>query len=152
MENQSSTSLFEMEIDTYAQNHIYTISRWGKFIAITGFIVLGIILLLMVFIGQQFILSFSELMPGNLAEEGVNTSEMQTILWLLVAGVIIYWLLYCFWCYFLLRASTLFRKGLITKNVADITNGFSSLRSFFVISIVIAFLTTLMSIYSMLNF
>lgn len=153
MENQASSSLFEMEIDNYAQNHLSSISRWGKFISVTGFIFLGLILLLMVFVGQRFIVAFSELMPGgDLGGEGISPSEFNTVLWLLVAGVIIYWLLFVAWCYFLYRASILFKKGLITRNVVDISSGFSSLRGFFVCSIVISALSILTVLYTMLNF
>lgn len=149
MENQgSSLSLFDVEIDTYAQNHLNTISRWGKFIAVTGFIVLGLCILLIITLGQRIILALRQLF-GDL---GTDSGDVSSILWVLVAVIIVYIALYAAWCYFLLRASTLFKKGLITRNSNDISEGFSALKNLFVVSIVVALLSILSTLYGMLNF
>ena len=153
MENQGSASLFEMEIDNYAQNHINTISRWGRFIAITILIVLGLSILLMVLIGQRFVAALSDYMPGtDLGNGDITSDQVKSVLWVIFAVFLVYMLLLGAWCYFMLRASSLFKKGLITRNVVDISDGFASLRNMFIVSIVIAALSALSKIYSMLNF
>lgn len=152
MENPASTSLFEMEIDSYAQANLNTISRWGRFISITGLIVLGLSLLLIIMLGQRFINAFSNLMPGgDLGGDDIE-SGVTTIVWGVVAILLFYFALYTAWCYFLLRASNLLKKGLVTRNVSDIAEGFSSIRNLFIVGIILATLSALTTLYTMLNF
>ena len=41
------TSLFEMDIDEIGQGHLNTIAKWGKFVAITLLIIIGLSILLL---------------------------------------------------------------------------------------------------------
>jgi hypothetical protein len=154
MDNQgSSLSLFDVEIDTYAQNHLNTISKWGRFISITGLIVLGLYVLLIITLGQTIIIAIRELLAGDTGmQAGVRSDEVSGIIWMLVAIVIIFILLGAAWCYFLLRASTLFKKGLITRNSNDISDGFTSLKNLFIVSIIITTIFILSTLYGMVNF
>jgi hypothetical protein len=144
MEQNQPSSLFEMEIDSYAQGHINSIGKWGKFISVTGLITVGLFLLLILFLGTRIMNAVSDIMPGGGSLTGA-------------AGVVIAIFLVVFglcgaWLYFLLRASTLLKKGLLTRNTIDLANGFSAMRNFFTMSIVFSILSILSTLYTLLNF
>ncbi|MEI9944829.1 MAG: hypothetical protein WDN26_11475 [Chitinophagaceae bacterium] len=77
------TSIFEMQMDATSQNHLDTISKWSKFIAITGFICMGLVVLLMAIGGEEMLDRISVL----LAIEG-GTEFMWLIIGLIAIGLV----------------------------------------------------------------
>ncbi|MEO8406365.1 MAG: hypothetical protein ABI480_17275 [Chitinophagaceae bacterium] len=140
-ENQSQTnSIFGMEMDSYAQDHLKTISKWSRFISMTGFILGGIFLLILLVAGATLIRQIDRVMPI------AGAAGVVVAILIVVCGLCGTWL------YFLLQSSNLIRKGIGTTNSVYIGEGFKAMRSFFIISIVLSLLSILSAFYTILNY
>jgi Ca2+/Na+ antiporter len=138
MDQHQEQSLFDMDMDSTTQSHIYAVSKWTKFIAITAFVVLGLVLLAFAAYGREIATSISSLMSiggGNLAGA-------------VLAIVLVVLLLVGFWMYYLFRASSLLRKGLESRNTAVLAEGFNALRTYFIFSFIMSVLSLLSTLQS----
>ena len=140
MEQGQEHSLFEMNMDSTTQSHIQSISKWTKFISITGFIVAGICLLLFAAYGENMIESFSILLRFG------STQEVS----LLIAIVIIALVISACWLYFLFRASALLKQGMVSRNSNQLAEGFNAMRIYFILSFTISILGILNTLQSFL--
>ncbi|HLG38295.1 MAG TPA: hypothetical protein VI461_01465 [Chitinophagaceae bacterium] len=133
-------SLFEMDMDAEAQNHLKNISRWGKFIGITLLILVALSLFGLASSYEQIIDRVRNLMDFNDKAAGILIGVLAFI------GVLcIIWLIY------LLRACSLIKQGLISQNSDRIAEGFKYMKTIFVISIIFSALSILSTLFSMLN-
>ena len=140
MEQNQDQSLFDMNMDSSSQSHLLSISKWTKFISVTGLIVCGLVLLLVVSYGAEIVGQFSALLAfgeGDLAGA-------------LIAIVVVAVLIFGFWIFFLFRASSLLKKGLATRNTADLADGFKAMRNYFVFSFVISILSLLSTLQTII--
>ncbi len=138
MDHQQESSLFDIQMDTDAQTSLLSISKWAKFVAITGIIIGAIVLILASAYGPQIIQAFT-----SLFSIGMNQEEAGMLIAILVIAV----LMVSFWLYFLLRTSSLLNRGLESRSSAQLAAGFRSMRVYFVIS----FIMSLLSILSALS-
>jgi hypothetical protein len=141
MDQDQSSSLFGMEMDSSIQNNLLSISKWTKFISITGICIAVLVLIAMLFGGQQILsamASLTSLGQNNLAGA------------LIVAAIIILAFVGT-WVYFLLRASTMISRGLQSRNTNDLAEGFKAMRIYFVLSVIISTLSILGTLLSFLN-
>lgn len=137
---QHPSSIFEMQMDNTAQGHLLSISKWGKFISITGFVIGALFLLLFAARGEQIVEQVSALLTlGNGGLAGA-----------LIAIVIVVLALVGAWVFFLFRACSLIRRGLQSKNTADLSEGFKSMRIYFVFSMIMSLLTILGTLSNLL--
>jgi hypothetical protein len=140
MEQNEEKSLFEMNMDSTTQSHLLSISKWTKFISVTGFIIAGLVLLLLVAYGAEIIKQFSVLFSfGNGDLAGA-----------FIAIVLVVMLIFGFWLYFLFRASTLLKKGLQNRDTAQLADGFKAMRIYFVFSFVISTLSILSTLRTLI--
>ncbi len=138
MEQTQDQSLFGMNMDSNTQSHLLAISKWTKFISITGFVVGGLFLLLFAAFGSVIIKQFSALFSfGNADLAGA-----------LIALVLVVCLLFGCWLYFLFRASSLLKSGLQNRDTAKLADGFKAMRIYFVFSFVISVLSMLSTLQS----
>ncbi|MBK6825968.1 MAG: hypothetical protein IPG86_03385 [Chitinophagaceae bacterium] len=138
MDQQQESSLFDIQMDVDAQTSLLSISKWAKFVAITGIIIGAIVLILASAYGPQIIQAFT-----SLFSIGMNQEEAGMLIAILVIAV----LMVSFWLYFLLRTSSLLNRGLESRSSAQLAAGFRSMRVYFVIS----FIMSLLSILSALS-
>ena len=142
MEQEQNSSLFDMNIDAGAQSSINSVSKWTRFISITGFVGLGLILLVFALAGQAIfkqISMLSELGSSKLA----GMILIIVIVMVLVLGV---------WVFLMFKASTQLKKGLDSKNSSELAEGFRALRSFFIFSVIMSILSLLYAVSTILNF
>ncbi|HRG81039.1 MAG TPA: hypothetical protein PLO99_00925 [Chitinophagaceae bacterium] len=132
MDQQQESSLFDIHMDNQAQSSLLAISKWAKFVAVTGIIIGAIVLVLAISYGPQIIQAFSALLSL-----GTNQEEAGVLIATLVIAV----LLVSFWLYFLLRTSNLLNQGLESRSSALLAAGFRSMRVYFVISFVMSLLS-----------
>lgn len=142
MEQERSSSLFEMNMDAGAQSSISSVSKWMRFIAISGFIMLGLLLLIFGMAGQEL---FKRL--RLLSELGSNSFAGMIIVIVLI-GVAIGGT----WMFLMFKASTQLKKGLDSKNTTELGDGFKALRTYFVFSIVMSVLSILYALSTLLKF
>jgi hypothetical protein len=133
MDQNQESSLFDVEIDPQVQTYLSTISKWTKFIAITGFVVGAIFLLAILVSGEELFTQVSSLFM----------TDVDSLVGVLIVVMVIIFVMCGAWLYFLLRASTLIKKALLNKNPADLAEAFKAFRNFFIISIIFSALSIL---------
>lgn len=112
---EQENSFFENNISTH---YLLETARWGKFIAILGFIGMGIVLLFSVLMVMG--INFS-------GEADMNTISMKTLLLIYILLIIIYF----FPVISLYKFSVKMKHGIETKNMEEMTLGFKNLKSLF---------------------
>jgi hypothetical protein len=127
MEQQEQQPLFKMEIDMISEDNIRTIAKWGRFVAVSGFVIMGLVLLLILIGGEKMLGELWQLMEGP--------ADMK---WLVITLVVLAVAVYGAWFFFMLQSSSLLNKALRTKSNTDLAAGFNAVRNFFILSIVIS--------------
>lgn len=115
MENNDS-SLFELQIDQQVSSYLSETAKWGKFLAIMGFIGCGILVLVGIFAGS--------LMASLSSIEGaaIGTSFLMVIYILLA-------LLYFFPCLYLFNFASKMQKAIRSNDQIQLTESFKNLKS-----------------------
>jgi hypothetical protein len=123
MAETTPNHLFELSIDRESIDLLTETARWGKFLAIVGFITCGLILILSFFAGALLANSTAALSPYSNNEVRAATSiggALLTVLYIIVAVI------YFFPCLYLYRFSVRMKAAL---NTNDQTKLNQSLRS-----------------------
>lgn len=122
--NQES-GLFNFGVDEEAKGYLLDTARWSKFLAVVGFVSLGILLLAGVFM-STILASFSRQMGGG---SGINSgsgfSGLMIGLYVLLA------VLYFFPIYYLFKFSVMIKPALLSANQAQFNKALSYLRGAF---------------------
>ena len=140
MEQNQPTSLFEMQADSLTQSRLNSISKWGKFISISALIMVALCTLV-------FFVARDEIMAAVTKVIDLDNSLAGA----LIAIVALFAALFIAWFFFLLRASTLIKQGLLSRNSDLLAEGFKAMRSYFVLSMVISILSILGTLSGMIN-
>jgi hypothetical protein len=140
MEPNQEQSLFDTNMDHVTQDHLQSISKWTRFLSITGFVGLGLVLLVLLIAGTQLTSVFSR-------AYSLDTAGL--------AGVIIIVVIVClviagFWIYFLFKASNLLSSGLQNRDSAMLADGFRAMKIYFIFSFVFSILGILTTLSTML--
>ncbi|MBE2229030.1 MAG: hypothetical protein IAE96_00125 [Chitinophagaceae bacterium] len=140
MESNQDQSLFDTGMDHLTESHLQTISKWTRFIAITGYVAMGLVLLMFLLIGGKLAEQISVLSTfSDMGFAGVML--VVVIIALAIAGL---------WLYFLLKGSSLIRSGLQNRDSVMLADGFRALKTYFIFSVVFSVLslfTTLATIF-----
>ncbi|HET9056160.1 MAG TPA: DUF5362 family protein [Chitinophagaceae bacterium] len=118
MEQQRENSLLDLQLDPTSQSYLSEASRWGKFLAIVGFIFCGLLALSAFFVGAIFS-SFSSQLGTNFG------GGIITVVYLLMA------VLYFFPCYYLYNFSVKMQTALRVNDQQSLQASFSNLKSFY---------------------
>ncbi|MGZ3839469.1 MAG: DUF5362 family protein [Flavisolibacter sp.] len=125
MDQEQSTELFSLQIDSMTKTHLAETARWGRFLAIVGFIMCGLIVLG----GIAFGSFFSMVARGNDGyDRGVFTTALGTAM---VFVYIIVAVVYFFPCLFLFRFSAGMKKALNSNSQDELDLAFQNLKSMF---------------------
>lgn len=135
------TSLFELEIDALGQSHLNNVSKWGKFIAITGLVIVALAALLLAAQYREIAERIGRLVAFDSSTAG-----------LLIAVLVIFGGIALLLLVFLLKACVLIKQGLLLQDSDRIADGFKALKVVFTISIIYSSLTILGVIISLVNF
>ncbi|QKG81055.1 DUF5362 family protein [Tenuifilum thalassicum] len=106
----------EMRINNEVKNYLIETAKWGKFLAIVGYVFLGIIVLvgLLFIVGVSWLNSFS-----------ANPARFAGVIYFIIA------LVYYFPINFLHKFSNSIRNGLESDSETMVTFGFQNLKSLF---------------------
>lgn len=124
MEQSEKLNLFELQLDQPSINYLNEAARWSRFLAILGFIYIGLLLI----IGLLFGSFGNSLLPGSGGESDMPmrlSGVFISILLILVAGVLFIPVLYLF------NFSTKMRKALRNNDQPVLTDALRNLKSFF---------------------
>lgn len=126
--NQNSESpLFGFGIDQVSRAHLSEAVKWARFLAIVGFVMCGLIVLMAIFAG-----SIVAMMPGMDNDEFGSSSAMRTGVGAFVSifyiGIAI---LFFFPYLFLLRFANYMRSALNTNEQQTLNSSFQNLKIMF---------------------
>ncbi|WP_153800698.1 DUF5362 family protein [Foetidibacter luteolus] len=121
----NQVSLFELHIDQPASAHLYSSAKWGKFLAIVGFVFCGLALLLAAFTGTFLNTLASMDGGGRYSNAGVLGATTLTVIYVVCA------ILYFFPCLFLYNYSSSMLKALESQDQEKLVRSFSQLKSCF---------------------
>lgn len=120
MEAQSGLML---SIDLDSRSYLSETAKWGKFLAIIGFIMCGLIVVIGLFFGTIF--STLNTFGGQTNEFGAGFGVAMAVLYILLA------ILYFFPCLFLYRFSNQMQAALNRNDGTNLTTSFRNLKSLF---------------------
>src|SRR5215204_606661 len=126
MEQDQNTSLFGLGIDNISKSHLSEAARWAKFLAIAGFIMIG----LMVIYGIAISIIFSSMMSDMSQYDSPyrrngfsNTLGIGMAIFYIVCAVLAF-----FPYYFLLRFANKMKAALYSNDQAILNDSFMNLK------------------------
>lgn len=137
MDHQQESSLFDLHLDEAGQSSLLSISKWARFVAVTGIIIGSILLVLALAYGSEIVEVFAALLSI-----GSKKGTTGMLVLLLIAAI----MLVAAWLYFLLRTATLLNNGLESHNTELLAAGFRAMKTYFVISFILSLLSILSAI------
>ena len=124
---QQNTSLFGFSIDETSKVHLAEAAKWARFLAIIGFIVCSLVVIVGIFAGSIFS-SFTRGYGdefGGASRLGSGLGAFMTILYIGIA------ILYFFPCLFLFRFANLMKVALSTNEQGTLNSSFQNLKKMF---------------------
>jgi ATP/ADP translocase len=123
-----NTSLFGLSIDPAAKNHLSDAARWAKFLAIIGFIMCGLIVIVGLFAGTIFERMYSSRYEGldggrDISMRGLGA--VASVVYILIA------LLYFFPCLFLFNFASKMKTALLSNDQDILNVSFQNLKKTF---------------------
>ncbi len=142
---QTPSNLFELQIDPQSNSYLREAAKWGKFLAIIGFIGCALIVLIGIFAGSIMASAFGDLGGGFGGGFGVGMA----IGYILLALIAFFPYLYLF------RFATQMQIALRNNDQASLTSSFMNLKSCFkfvgIMTIIVLALYALMIIFVVLG-
>jgi len=125
MEQEQNPSLFGLNIDASSKSFLAETARWGKFLAIIGFIFCGIIIIAGIIVASNT----SEISKAfnRYGDESPFKSLGMALAVIYILGALIYF----FPCLFLLRFSNHMKTALATDDQVNLNTSFRNLKSLF---------------------
>jgi hypothetical protein len=118
---QNTSNLFELHIDHQSGAYLRETAKWGKFLAIVGFIMCALVVLIGIFAGSIMAAAFGQM--GGAYSTGMGAGA--AIVYILIA------LLYFFPCLYLYRFATRMQVALQNNDQSNLSAAFMNLKSCF---------------------
>ena len=139
---EDNQSILELQVDQTASKNLSDVTRWAKFLSVTGFVCMGLMVICFIAMQSQITSLLSQLVPeftdlGNLG--GVLIAVI-----VIVAGIV------CLLMYFLFKGSILIKKGIETKSQEIFNNGLASLKAYFIMYGILAIIGLISNLVSIL--
>ncbi|MGN7723574.1 DUF5362 family protein [Chitinophaga sp. 22620] len=123
MEN---SNLFDLNVDAEISGYLSETARWGKFLAIVGFIGCGFMFLFAMFFSLAPAQSPYMAQMGDMYGTGAAASRSFLVIFYILTGI-----LYIVPCVYLLRFSNRIKLALNSSDQAVMNTAFQSLKSLF---------------------
>jgi len=128
MEQDQENTLFGFGIDATSRAHLSEAAKWAKFLAIFGFIMCGLLVIIGIFFGT-FMSTFSSGPYGNeYSNSAVFGGSLAVVMIVVYVGIAV---LYFFPCLFLLRFANHMRNALNTNEQLTLNSSFQNLKIMF---------------------
>jgi len=126
MEENQNTSLFGLGIDPAAKAHLAEAARWARFLAIVGFIMCGLVVVVGIFAGSIFgTMASSFGGTAGLTPGGVGFSAFFAVIYIVMALVIFFPYL------FLFRFANKMKTALVSNDQTTLNTSFQNLKIMF---------------------
>jgi uncharacterized membrane protein len=122
--DQNETTMFKLEVEEQSTRFLSETAKWGKFLSIIGFILVGLIVIAAIFAGA-LLASLPGFGEGSSSALAGGMSIMITVVYLIVA------VLYFFPCLYMFRFSTKMKEALLENNQQLLIESFQNLKSCF---------------------
>ncbi|RYG08796.1 MAG: hypothetical protein EOO07_25010 [Chitinophagaceae bacterium] len=136
---EQSNNLFELHVDHNGSSFLREIAKWSKFLAIVGFVMMGLTLLAIIFAGSTMATLFTSSAYGGAGE---------TIGMIYLVVVVAILLLYFFPCLYLFKFATKMQVALRNNDQDTLNSSFENLKSCF--KFVGIFTIIILSIYGLI--
>jgi len=149
MEENFVPDTFLLQVDNGNIPYLKEAAKWAKFLAIVGFAVCAVLLLLVIFFSSLFTSSLSEI-----SSEAGNSSNLQNII--LIIYVVVIAILYFFPLFYLYNFSTKMQTAISHNDQISLNASFRNLKSCLkymgVLTIVVLCVYVLAMIFAVLGF
>ena len=126
MEQDQNTSLFGLGIDNISKNHLSEAAKWARFLAICGFIFLGLMVIYGIVVSFVMVDMAKAMSPDGTASSVNSLKSMMQIgmvIFYIVCAVIAF-----FPYYFLLRFANKMKAALISNDQDALNGSFQNLK------------------------
>jgi hypothetical protein len=130
--------LFTFLVEAPAQRSLLSAGSWTRFLAILGFICMGLLVIAFLFAGATIFSSIAALLPGMEALAGL--AVLFAVILLAIIGVL---------SFLLLRGSNLVKKGIYSNDQAVFNAGLASYRTYFLLYGILSIVSLLFNIYEL---
>jgi hypothetical protein len=149
MEQDQSTSLFGLGIDTISKAHLSEAAKWAKFLAICGFIFIGLmlvygILMSIMIVGMASTMSGFETTSGDASLK--NLLGIGMIIFYIAFGVIAF-----FPYYFLLRFANKMKAALLSNDQELLNGSFQNLKILYRYAGILTIISLILIIFGILS-
>ena len=121
--NAPQESIFGLNIDPNSRVHLTETAKWTRFLAIAGFIAIGLMILygiIMSFTFQRFMPRYSEGFESPYSTSGLG--------YIFIVYTSIFGIIYFFPCLFTLRFSNFMKQALLANDQDKLTLAFQNLK------------------------
>jgi len=126
MEENQSTPLISLGIDSNSRDHLTEASRWARFLAIVGFVICGLIVVFGILAGSIF-----KNMLSQMSDNGLQGMDMTGVTSVMSVFYVLIAVIYFFPCLFLFRFANLMKAALISGDQETINKSFQNLKIMF---------------------
>lgn len=126
-EQNQETSLFVFGIDQSSRSHLWEAAKWAKFLAIVGFVMCGLIVVIAIFAGS-FLATMATYNEGYRSSAAGLTGGMGAFIAIFYIGIAI---LFFFPYLFLFRFATRMKAALNTNDQPTLNTSFQNLKIMF---------------------
>jgi len=117
---ENSKSLFTLEVDAIAKNHLKDAAKWAKFLSVVGIISLGLILIITCIVSINTHNKMIELYDEGSAGRGEMIGSIVAASFFVV--------IYFFPCFFLLRFANKMQAAINADDAASLNDAFKNLK------------------------
>lgn len=119
MQDQNNSAIFNLEVDEVAKSHLLETARWGKFLAIVGFVAISLMVIFALFAGTAMSSFGGGGLFGGLGGVGL------LLLYLVIAA------LYFYPCFTLFRFATNMKPAINTMNREQFNTALRNMKALF---------------------
>ncbi len=132
MEQNQDTTLFGINVDQSGKSHLADAAKWAKFLAVFGFIICGLIVLVGIFFGSFFSMLTSQYGGDSSFNDMGGASGLGSVMGSAMAVVyILMALIYFFPCLYLFRFATKIKNALASNDQSVLNASFQNLKAAF---------------------
>ena len=140
---QDQLSDLDLQVDSEVRQHLYTSSKWGKFISITVFIFCSISLVALL-AGSTFISLTFKKMYGR-----IFAYVFENYFWIIIAIIVLVPATLIFIHYFLFSSAAKIKSALLNEDSNTLNRGLNLLKSYFIITTILSIVVLLANIYGL---
>ena len=139
--NQDQLTQMDVQLDLESRQHLFDASKWSKFLSVIVFIACALVLVFGIMGGKSIISAMEKFYPNQEMIGNLVGALLAILAFLVLVAAFIY--------FFLFQFATKVKSALATENADQLSSGIKSLKTFFIISTILAGVALLNSIINL---